>query len=362
MTYQDTTTTTATLLSTLSGRFRRFADECRDSTPFYADLTLKVADDAALLEALMIEDGELIRQQQPLTLMLFGAVNYLSRRYSVPYPGLDDYPAGDPYPAFRAFCMAHRDALRNEFRTRIVQTNEVGRSALLLPAFTTVAARFGGQPFALIEIGASAGLNLLWDHYGYRYVSPSDATPISYGNPESALQLTCESRGEALPLLSSSATLPTILSRCGIDLNPINLQDPDAVAWLEALCWVEQRERAQRLHTAIQIARNHSQPHMLQGSVFDLLTQACAEIPAQVPLCLYHTFTIYQFTPEMREQFTGLIAAQARLREHLAHVSIEWLNPAGLPELRLARYQHSVLVEDTLLAQVDYHGRWMTWL
>jgi hypothetical protein len=64
----------------------------------------------------------------------------------------------------------------------------------------------------------------------------------------------------------------------------------------------------------------------------------------------------------MREQFTGLIAAQARLREHLAHVSIEWLNPAGLPELRLARYQHSVLVEDTLLAQVDYHGRWMTWL
>ena len=60
-------------------------------------------------------------------------------------------------------------------RTRSTQTNEVGRCAALLPALTQLAVdapgapHGGGRPLGLVEVGASAGLNLLVDRYGYEY-------------------------------------------------------------------------------------------------------------------------------------------------------------------------------------------------
>ena len=78
-------------------------------------------------------------------------------------------PPGDPVPAFRSFCQDHRAALIELVSTGLVQTNEPQRCTVLLPAFATVARLAGGTPLALIEVGASAGLNLLFDRYGYGY-------------------------------------------------------------------------------------------------------------------------------------------------------------------------------------------------
>ena len=51
--------------------------------------------------------------------------------------------------------------------TRSTQTNEIGRCALLLPAFGLVAAEVGA--LAHLDVGTSAGLNLLLPRYRYRY-------------------------------------------------------------------------------------------------------------------------------------------------------------------------------------------------
>src|SRR5215218_1913808 len=151
---------------TLADRFACFAlEECHDSSPLYERLALGVADDPAMLAL-----AAYARPGQPTPNLLFAAVQYLllggtPHPLAAFYPGLahDPVAGGDPYPAFHDFCRQHADSIRELLETRLVQTNEVRRSACLLPAFCWVARLAGDRPLALLEIGASAGLNLLWD-------------------------------------------------------------------------------------------------------------------------------------------------------------------------------------------------------
>jgi hypothetical protein len=160
-------------LEALAQRFMRFAEqECGDYAPFYAHLARGIAHDPELLAiAAHTRSG----QQAPNLLLaavhdllLRGADHALAAFYpSVAH--LAAVPPGDPLPAFRAFCRDHRAALIDLVSTRLVQTNEPQRCTVLLPAFSMVARLASGRPLALIEVGASAGLNLLFDRYGYDY-------------------------------------------------------------------------------------------------------------------------------------------------------------------------------------------------
>jgi hypothetical protein len=132
--------------------------------------------------------------------------------------------------------------------TRHVQTNEIGRCACLLPAFGLVDSQTKGYALSLVEIGASAGLNLLWDCYGYDY-----GAGRRYGMSNSPVQLTCTLHGNRFPPISPS--LPQIALRVGLDLAPIKVDDVEATLWLRALIWPEQRERITLLSHALQLAQ-----------------------------------------------------------------------------------------------------------
>ena len=166
-------------LEALAQRFVRFADqECGAYAPLYDRLARGIAADPELLTiAARARSG----QQVPLLLLaavhslLLGGVNHALGAF---YPSITRHtaiPPGDPLPAFRAFCLDHRDVLLELVSTRLVQTNEPRRCTMLLPAFATVARLAAGRPLALIEVGASAGLHLLFDHYGYNYGSGRSA-------------------------------------------------------------------------------------------------------------------------------------------------------------------------------------------
>ncbi len=216
-------------LEDLSARFRRFAEmEAKDYSPLYERLSLAIADDGDLL-ALAANAGP----GQPPPNLFLGAVHYLLmnglksglRRF---YPSLAGagLERGDPQPDFRRFCRENEANISALLPSRRVQTNEVGRSACLMPAFAHVASLANG-PIALVEIGASAGLNLLCDRYFYDYGDLGTA-----GDPHSPVRLRCQVAGGERPPVEA---VPAVAFRIGVDLDPVDVRDEDQTTWLRAL-------------------------------------------------------------------------------------------------------------------------------
>ena len=166
-----------------------------------------------------------------------------SARY---YPNLDADPAAAiRCPAFRAFCAAHRDELAELLATRSTQTNEIGRCALLLPAFGLVAAEVG--PLAHLDVGTSAGLNLLLDRYHYRY-EPG-------GERRRAVARRADVRHPGRRP-DPRRRCPRSSSGSGSTAHPSTSTTTSAARWLEACVWPDQTDRFERLRAALGIARD----------------------------------------------------------------------------------------------------------
>lgn len=338
--------------------FHQFGVIAGRTSPLYGALSHSIADDPDLLAL-----AAYARPGQPGANMLLGAVHYLllkglSDPLASYYSDLTASPAppDGAFPTFRDFCLRHADALRAVIASRAVQTNEVRRCALLMPAFAYVAAQ-AGKPFILIEFGTSAGLNLLWDHYGYLYTG--DAIELTVGSAQSGITLRCALHGNLLPPVPQ--TLPQISARLGIDLNPIDLHDPDAVLWLRALIWPEHLERARLLDQSIAIAQTNP-TQIIGGDALDVLPLVLESLPQAHPdsaLCLFHSFVVYQFTSEMREQLETLLK-NVSLRQPLYRISLEYDSPTSGAMLRLFTYSGGTARDDLLAACAD-HGDTLTW-
>ncbi len=129
------------------------------------------------------------------------------------------------YQEFRRLLVDGWADVRSVVLARATQTNEVGRCAALMPLLAELP-----QPVALLEVGASAGLCLLPDRYRYRY-QPERGPGRQLGPPQSPVTLTCELRGDTEP----PTGLPQVAWRAGLDLDPVDITDPDAIRWLETL-------------------------------------------------------------------------------------------------------------------------------
>jgi hypothetical protein len=340
-------------LEEVAQRFAQFeSPEGSSSSPFYARLARGVAKDRALVEL-----AAKARYKQPIPNMLFAAVQYLlledrSHPLATYYPTLTDAPApaADPCPLFRAYCLEHAAEISALLATRLVQTNEVRRCACLMPAFVELARLHADQPLALIEIGPSAGLNLLWNRYGYDYGDGARC-----GDPDSPVQLICERRGDrSLPL---PATMPEVAFAVGVDVNPIDVRDEDALRWLRALIWPEHRDRVRLLEAAVQIARRFP-PRLIAGNALDTLPDLLPTVPANATLCVYHSFTVNQFSREAREQLSALLARHAEQRP-LYRISMEGKGDA-FAHIEWFTYERGKQTE-RLLAYADVHGRRLEW-
>jgi hypothetical protein len=223
---------------------------CRGiGSPLYADLLEHcVADlaEAASPLARLLEGwtGDLARDFVPLrvlggvhALVLEGRAPELSSHYPS-VGGTPHFPGC--WRAFRATVSAHEEELR-AWLDRVPQTNEVQRSASLLGGFLAIAQRFS-QPLRLRELGASAGLNLLWNEHAYTL------GPHRWGEPNAALHLRADWDGPA-PDLDAPVSIE---GRAGCDRHPIDLRDPAARRRLEAYFWADQVDRLERLRAAVE--------------------------------------------------------------------------------------------------------------
>ncbi|MBV9991692.1 MAG: DUF2332 domain-containing protein [Alphaproteobacteria bacterium] len=319
-------------------------DARRIGSPLYARISEGICADAEL-KALAAR----ARPGQPHPNMILGAVHFLLLR-GAEHPLRRLYPdlggvansGEDPFPLFKDFVGKHREAVTKLIETRVTNTNEVGRSAVLQAGF-----RMLQGPLHLIEIGPSAGLNMIWDRYGANYGKFAIA-------PDAPLVVDCELRGDKLP---PTGPAPKVASRIGLELNPVDLTNEDDRDWLRALMWPDQVSRLHRLERAIELFKE-VHPPIRHGDALALLPDALAEAPAGATICVYHTIVLYQFSGEAREALDNLLTV-AGLRRPVARLAFEF--DAQECALRLIRY-HDGVRDETKLAKAHPHGVWLEWL
>lgn len=337
----------------LARRFEEFATlECAASgsgmsvdSPTYAVISRTIAKHADLL-ALARE----CHAGQPIPNLLFAAVKRVlqdargsalaahyeraARRFR---------PASALPRTFAEFCAEHRARILALVGSRNVQTNEVGRCSHLMPAFGIVA-RTARQPLALIDVGAGAGLNLLWDRFDYRY---SDGS--AFGAGRSPVRIVCESRG---PMPDMPARFPEVAYRVGVDLEPIDLGDGEQYRWLQALVWPDHADRAALLANARRVWLQDA-PRVVAGDAVQKLPELIRAAPTGAALCVFHCHVLNQFPPSARAAFAEALRSASR-RRPVYHVSSEGerLNVTRLVGGRAG----------TLLSVLrSAHGRWVAW-
>src|SRR5699024_8980112 len=127
---------------------------------------------------------------------------------------------------FKDFCNVFREDVIALLASKLVQTNEVRRCGYLFPSFSCIYNKVN-RPLALVEIGTSAGLQLLFDQYRYSYRGKG------YGNPVSPVHITSDIIGENRPPIPTA--MPPVAARIGLDLHINDVSDSADFHWLEAL-------------------------------------------------------------------------------------------------------------------------------
>lgn len=327
-------------LARLSEKFQRFATEAAADlgSPLWERVALLAAGEPRLLD--MANEAR-PGVQQPN--MLLAAFHYLLLDSPIPPRELIATMSDS---AIVSFLLGHESEVRALVRERLVQTNEVRRCALFLPAFVTVA-REVQRPLALVEVGSSAGLLLNFDRYRYVY-EPGGEVGVTDG-----LTLTCEVRGEVMPPLETSVL--TIASRVGIDLNPIRVDSEADVKWLRALIWPEHEERQERLTAALAVAAEQ-RPDVRRGDAFDLLPELVAAIPGNVTPVVFHCMTLAHMAPPQRKAFATMTSEMAATREG----DLSWIAIEG-DSVFLTTFGSDGSPSTTALAKMNPHGAWLAW-
>jgi hypothetical protein len=320
----------------LQDAYRAFAVECGDDSPTFADWAEAVADDPAVLAWIAALPEE---KRQPN--LVFAA----ARWHGAAAPG--------PYDGLRRTLLTDGDAVRRTVLARSTQTNEPGRLAVLLPVLSRIAEEVDG-PLALVEVGASAGLCLYPDRYGYDWGNAGSL-------PADGPVLRCDAAGP-LPV---PATLPEVAWRGGSDLNPLDATDEDALRWLRTLVWPEQTRRRELLTRAAAITAA-SPPRLVRG---DLLASLDAVIAAAAPhgtVVVFHSAVLAYLSPHARQEFA------ARMAGLVEHGGVRWISNEGdrvLPGItRTARRsgrptERFVLgLDGRAVAWAHGHGASLTWL
>lgn len=292
--------------------------------------------------------------------VLLGAVHYLLLD-GVDHPLADTYAGrstADPGPLFLDFCHHHHDELLALIAVRRVQTNDCGRSALLGPGLTWLSGRLPDS-MALVDVGASAGLNLIPDRYRLDYGRYGTTGPLS------PVSIHCHVVGGDPPI---AAALPTIATRLGLDRSPIHLADPDDARWLLACVWPD-TGRLERTAASIRLAQE-SLPSVRTGDAVRDLPRLLEEVDEGVSAVVVNTWSLSYLGGAERQEYVEVLAEASRRRPVawlLADDSSVLSEVTALGEgttdntLAAVVFDRGVVQVGELLAAVHQHGAWIDW-
>ena len=325
--------------------FRRQAEHfALLGSPIYGLLAGLLADDPAPARPIVGDDVS-----WDLGLRLFGAVHHHVLLGIAP-----DALSGE-WSDFTAALAAHPASLRRFVEEQGVQTNETQRCVALVPAFLTLALE-SGLPLDLIELGPSAGLNLVFDRYGYRYAEGD------FGDPGARLTFEANERGR-VPLSLLRAPLQ-ICERRGIDLAPVDVGTGDGSVLLHSFLWPGLTERAVRLDAAIAtFLESPSRPELLLGDYVDVLPRLLAERSPDTLTVVFQTASTGYLDQERYDLLLASLDQAGADGRPLAWVSSrrreeKEFEDENFWELELRFWPAPA----RLVALVDYHGNWIDWL
>lgn len=327
----------------------------RLGSALYAHLLAGAADDVEEGGPVwgVLEGSEADEAGSALALRFMGAVHRLVLDGAAPalgrhYPSVGGEPdlrhAGAD---FAATLEEHRIELHRLLR-QPVQTNEVGRCAALLGGFLVVADETG-LPLRLLEPGASAGLNLRFDHYRY------EGTDTAFGDPASPVRLNGVFE-DAPPALGISVD---IAERAGCDPRPIDPVSDEGRTTLLTYTWPDQTRRLLLLDGALEVARRV--PALVAtASAADWLAERLFVPVPGVATVVFHSIVMQYLSTGERTTVDNLFEEAGRKASATTPLARLAMEPAGeMADVRLTLWPGG---RERLIARAGYHGRPVIWL
>ena len=339
-------------MSALAAVFHDQAGHCEAlGSPFTARLLRVLADQITpgtpLMDRLLAWPGDIGPKGASVPLRMAGALHSLVRLNLCPeltaiYPPQsveDDVFRGGIAKALFEH-EPHIDAWINE----APQTNEVRRSAVLIALGHWLTAHYD-LPLALSEMGASGGLNLMWDRVGL------DLGTRTYG-PDAELTLTPEWTGPLPPYAP-----PSVLERRGVDVNPLDPKSADGELRLMSYLWADQTDRLERTRLAISLA----EAEVDGGDAAHWVERRLATASAGRVHLLYSTIAFQYFPDASQRRITQAVEKagdSARGANPLAWFSMENDGATAGAALTLRLWPGDFHIN---LGRADFHGRWVNW-
>ena len=369
----------------MAGFFRHFVSEVANSA-LYAALCPLIAEDPVALSMYTNVPGTQRRPNLLLAALHYSVLRDQSHSFADWFKTVGGTRrANDPElkSVLSKFIAERFDELKDLVTKGATQTNEVGRSALVLPAL----AELGGEqsePIAIVEIGTSAGLNLRPDAYAINY-KIADGTIATVGPTDSPVHIETDASQSLEPLPFAAIEALRLGSRIGVDLNPLDPIDEFQARWLCALIWPDDTARFLRLRAALNYAASHPIP-LVKGDAVATVGAHIANVQAREYPVVVTTWVLTYLTEPQRRAFSDALdhAAQTRdfawiAMEHPAYANgLPWpekvtkawgsqsLDPAlqtiiksGTP-LVVHRYRNGVR-SSQWIASVHAHGHWINW-
>lgn len=274
--------------------FRRFADAEGRESHRYREWATAIAEDDEILEKIVRLP---VAKRQPVLVLTCARVAGVPLR---------------PFASARADFVKMWPRISQLARSRSTQTNDPRRCSPLMIALNSVSG-----PIALIEVGASAGLTLVPDHYSYRWSARGRRIEVDPQSGPSPVALSCDISGWG----ANPPKIPTIVYREGIDLTPLDVRNSADREWLEALVWPEQSDRLELISAAADLVAAHP-PRLTSGDAVDELRGAVARARRAAPqatIVVWSPAVLVYLDPDRRAAF----------RKYCLKAKLRWVSLDG---------------------------------
>lgn len=285
-----------------------------------------------------------------LSLRITGGVHHLWRKGVVPElaPLFDGTGSAAGNAALMRDVLAKHDAALLPWLDGPPQTNEPGRSSQLMVGLLEIVARHGPK-LEILEIGSSAGLNLMIDRFRI------DLPAVSTGPADSPVHLNPEWRGTP-----PRTTPPEIIGIRGVDIAPVDATTEAGADRLLAYCWADHTQRIERLAHALTLLRAHP-PRLEAGNAPDWIEARLNEPQAEgVTRVLMHSIVWQYIAPEGQERITDAMSAagaRATPKRPLGWVRVEADRTVHHHDIRVQSWPGHA--ETTLIGHAHAHGFWV---